>query len=159
MRKRKINQEYLRRITSTEIRNDRMDALAFALSIKEFAEEYLGGLVTVEISGDRPGTVNLNMPAVSYLIRLITMITDDDELINLKINLDDNMTLEARFHELTDVPGVVHIVDVGRLAGFSVERSGNTLYFIAKIRSSNIMQIYATSNEDFKNLLIETHNM
>lgn len=159
MRKRKINQEYLRRITSTEIKDERMDALAFSLSIKEFADEYLGGLVTVEISGDRPGNVKLNMPAVSYLIRLITMITDDDEIINLKITLEDNLTLEARFHELTDVSGVAHIVDVGRLAGFSVERSNNTLYFIAKIHSSHIMQIYATSDENFKNLLVETHNM
>ena len=142
-----------------EIKNERMDTLAFALSIKEFAEEYLGGLVTVEIAGDRPGSVNLNMPAVSYLIRLITMITDDDEVINLKITLGDNLTLEAHFHELVDIPGVSHIVEVGRLAGFKVDRDGNTLYFIAKIHSTHIMQIYATSNENFKKLLIETHNM
>ena len=159
MRKRKINQEYLRRITSTDIKNERMDALAFALSIREFADEYLGGLVTVEISGDRPGSVNLNLPAVSYLIRLITMITDDDEVINLKLTLTESLTLEARFHELTDIPGVAHIVDVGRLAGFSVDREGRTLYFTAKIHPSHIMQIYAISNEDFKNLLLETHNM
>ena len=159
MRKRKINQEYLRRITSTDIKNERMDALDFALSIKEFADEYLGGLVTVEISGDRPGSVNLNLPAVSYLIRLITMITDDDEVINLKLTLTEGLTLEAQFHELTDIPGVAHIVDVGRLAGFSVDRAGSTLYFTAKIQSSHIMQIYAISNENFKKLLLETHNM
>ena len=159
MRKRKINQESLRRITSTDIKNERMDALDFALSIKEFADEYLGGLVTVEISGDRPGSVNLNLPAVSYLIRLITMITDDDEVINLKLTLTEGLTLEAQFHELTDIPGVAHIVDVGRLAGFSVDRDGSTLYFTAKIQSSHIMQIYAISNENFKKLLLETHNM
>lgn len=159
MKRRKINQEYLRSITSTDIRNERIDALSFALSIKEFADEFLGGLVTVEIFGDRPGSVNLNLPAVSYLVRLITMITDDDELINLKITLHDSLVIEVHFRALDDVSGVAHIVEVARFSGFDVDRDGTTLFFTAKIQSTHIMQIYATSNEDFKRLLVTTHNM
>lgn len=159
MKKRKINQEYLRRITSSDVRDERMDALSFALSIKEFADERLEGLVTVEIIGDRRGSVNLKLPVVSYLIRLIAMITDDDELIEIKITLDDEITIEARFHSLSDIEGVAHIVGVARLAGFSVDRDKDNLYFTAKIHSSQIMQIYAISNEEFKNLLITTYFM
>ena len=159
MKKRKINQEYLRRITSSEVKDERMDALSFALSIKEFADEYLGGLVTVEIIGDRRGSVNLKLPVVSYLIRLIAMITDDDELIEIKITLNDEIMIESRFHSLCDVEGVTHIVQVARLAGFNVDREGDTMYFTAKIQASQIMQIYATSNDEFKNLLVTTHFM
>lgn len=159
MRKRKINQDYLRSITSTEVKNERIDALAFSLSIKEFVDEYLKGLVTVEIIGDRHGTVNLNLPVASYLIRLIAMITDDDEVIKLKITLGDDITIESRFHALTDMLGVAHIVQVARLAGFNVDREGDTLFFTAKIQTTHIMQIYATSSEDFKNLLVTTYIM
>lgn len=157
MRKRKINQDYLRRITSTEIKNEQIDALTFALSIKEFVDEYLEGLVTVEIVGDRRGNVNLNLPVASYLIRLIAMITDNDEVIELKISLDDQITIESQFHMLTDVPGVAHIVQVARLAGFSVDREGDTLLFTSKIHATQIIQIYAMSNEYFKNLLVATY--
>ena len=159
MRKRKINQNYLREITSTKTQNERIDTLSFALSIKEFVNEYLDGLVNVQITGDRRGNVNLNLPVTSYLIRLIAMITDDDEPIDIKITIDDNLTVESRFHALTDVVGVAHIVQIARLAGFSVDRDNNTLFFTAKIQATHIIQIYATSNEEFKNLLITTHLM
>ena len=42
MRKRKINPQYLRRITSQDVKDESIDTLEFADSLKRFADEYLG---------------------------------------------------------------------------------------------------------------------
>ena len=128
-----------------------MDALAFSLSIKEFADEYLGGLVTVEILGDRPGNVKLNMPAVSYLIRLITMITDDDEIIaplNTQIRIFDRLDALKKTYTVVCVNHVISNGEVG-IAHKSLSRAAHALEnpLLSALLHNALCTIYAEGKD------------
>lgn len=159
MRKRKIDQAYLRSILSPEVRDDEIDALSFALTLKDFTDEYLKGIATCEVAGSANGKVSLKLSVVSYLVRLLAESADEGDTVRFSITLDENMLLAAHLRKLPDVAGTAHIVKVARLAGFDVERECESLYFKAKIRVSSIMQIYATSSEEFMHQLIITFKM
>ena len=58
MRKRKINPQYLRRITSQDVKDESIDTLEFADSLKRFADEYLGGIMSISIEGVARGSVS-----------------------------------------------------------------------------------------------------
>ena len=158
MKKRKINPEYLRHITSSDVKNKAIDALDFALSIKRFAEEYLDGIITVYVEGQSEGTLSLKLPVVSYLVRLMSEGTDDGTLM-VKISLGEKIILNATFDPMPSTNDTVHIISVAKLAGFDVTRDGDTLLFSADVKSSHVMKIYAVSSEDFADLLALTYKM
>ena len=158
MKKRKINPEYLRHITSSDVKNEAIDALDFALSIKRFAEEYLDGIVTVNVEGQSEGTLSLKLPVASYLVRLMSEGTDDGTLM-VKISLGEKIILNATFDPMPSTNDTVHIISVAKLAGFDVTRDGDTLLFSADIKASHIMKIYAISSSDFADLLKLTYKM
>lgn len=158
MKKRKINPEYLRHITSSDVKNEAIDALDFALSIKRFAEEYLDGIVTVNVEGQSEGTLSLKLPVVSYLVRLMSEGTDDGTLM-VKISLGEKIILNATFDPMPSTNDTVHIISVAKLAGFDVTRDGDTLLFSADIKAIHIMKIYAISSNDFADLLKLTYKM
>ena len=158
MKKRKINPEYLRNITSSDVKNEAIDALDFALSIKRFAEEYLDGIVTVNVEGQSEGTLSLKLPVVSYLVRLMSEGTDDGTLM-VKISLGEKIILNATFDPMPSTNDTVHIISVAKLAGFDVTRDGDTLFFSADIKASHIMKIYAISSNVFADLLKLTYKM
>lgn len=159
MRKRKINTQYLRDITSQEVRDEAIDALEFALSLKRFTDEYLGGIMSISIDGASSGRVNLKLPVASYLIRLICECDDSDEFIEASILLDDKLTLSINYKHTPPTNNVADIVKVAKLAGFKVMRDGNALFFSTDISITSILQIYATSGNDFFNMLVLTHKM
>lgn len=159
MKKRKINPAYLRTITSHDVQDSAIDALDFALSIKEFAEEYLRGIVTVEIHGAPKGKVTLKLPVVSYLIRLFCENAKDDEMVEVTVSLDDELTMEVRFESIDKSEDAAHLISVAKLAGFKVKREDNTFFFTAEVKISRIMHIYAASSTEFKDMLITTHKM
>lgn len=159
MRKRKINPQYLRHITAQDVKNEEIAAIDFANSIKSFTDEYLGGIMELGVDGYSTGTVNLNLPVSSYLIRLICECGDFDEVVVARLLLDDDLTLTVRYERVPPTEDVAHIVRVAKLAGFTVSRSENTLIFKAKIKITSIMQIYATSSEEFREILIRTYKM
>ena len=159
MRKRKINPQYLLNITSREIKSESIDSYDFASSIKKFAEEYLGGIMELNISGTSKGCVKLILPVTTYLVRLLCECGDGDELIEADISLKDELTMSVTYKGECPVSDVSEIVKVARLAGFKVERNENTLIFKTEVITSPIMQIYAMSNEDFYNLLVITYKM
>lgn len=158
MQKRKINPEYLRHITASDVKNEAIDALDFALSIKRFAEEYLEGIVTVSVTGQSEGTLSLKLPVVSYLVRLMSEGTDDGT-VTVDISLGEKIRLDAEFDPMPSVDDTVHIISVAKLAGFDVARDGDTLLFSADVKSSHVMKIYAVSSEDFADLLVLTYKM
>ena len=159
MKKRKINPSYLRAITSHEVKDETIDTLDFTLSIKEFAEDYLRGIMTVKIEGEPKGKVALKLPVVSYLIRLLCENVEDDEMLEINISIGDTLVMQADYETLGSTEDVVHLVKVAKYAGFEVERSKNTFKFIGKIKLSPIMQIYAVSSSYFKDMLVTTYNM
>ena len=159
MRKRKINPQYLRHITSQDVKDEAIDAIDLADSIKRFADDYLCGIMTLSVSGVSRGHVNLKLPVVTYLIRLLCECGDSDEMIEADITLGDDFTLSVSYVSKCPADDVAHIVKVARLAGFTVSRVDNTLIFKSDVKASSIMQIYATSNEDFYNLLVTTNKM
>ena len=159
MRKRKINPQYLRHITAQDVKNEEIAAIDFANSIKSFTDEYLGGIMELGVDGYSTGTVNLNLPVSSYLIRLICECGDFDEVIVARLSLDDDLTLTVNYERVPPTEDVAHIVRVAKLAGFTVSRRENTLIFKAKIKITSIMQIYATSSEEFREILIRTYKM
>ena len=159
MRKRKINPQYLRHITSQEIKDEAIDANDFAYSLDRFAREYLNGLVDFSIIGTSMGFVNLKLPVTSYLIRLIAECESGDEVINLDISLSDAFTMTATYKSPCMTEDVAHIVNIARLAGFEVSRDGNSLIFKACILTTSILQVYATSVEDFYSMLVTTFKM
>ena len=159
MRKRKINPQYLRHITSQDVKDEAIDTFEFADSLKRFADEYLGGIMSISIDGLARGTVNLKLPVASYLIRLICECGDNEEFIEANINLGDKLTLSVSYKNQSPLEDIAQIVKVARLAGFEVEREGNILRFSASTSITSIMQIYAVSAEEFFNILVTTYKM
>lgn len=159
MRKRKINPQYLRRITSQYVKDESIDTLEFADSLKRFADEYLGGIMSIGIDGVARGSVSLKLPVASYLIRLLCECGDSDEFIEARISLKDELTLSVSYKNQCPPEDVAEIVKVARLAGFEVKRDGNSLFFSADISITSIMQIYAVSAEEFFEMLVITHKM
>ena len=159
MRKRKINPQYLKHITAQDVRNEEIAAIDFARSIKSFADEYLGGIIELDVTGSSSGTVNLNLPVTTYLVRLICECGDFDDVIDATLSIDDDLILTVKYGNSPPTEDVAYIVSVAKLAGFTVDRRGSVLVFKAKIRITSIMQIYATSGEEFREILIRTFKM
>lgn len=158
MRKRKINPEYLRRITASDVNDERMDAYALASTLKGFSNEYLAGLLTVQVTGEAMGYVNLKLPVVSYLVRLLCEEAED-EPVECTVTLGEKLVIRSTYpmihnHELT-----AQVVGIARYAGFKVERDGDILIFSTPIHTSAIMQIYAISSDTFMQWLVTTYNM
>ena len=159
MRKRKINPQYLSIITSQDVRDEEIAVIDFAKSLKRFADEYLGGIIELDVEGFSTGSVNLKLSVASYLIRLICECGDSDDLIRATLSLGDDLVLKVDYDTPRPTDDVAYIVRVAKLVGFSVERSGSSLIFKAKIKMNSIMQIYATSADDFFTSLVITHKM
>ena len=158
IKRRKINKEYLRHLTSPEIKPGPIDVLEFARTIKEFADDTLRGIMSVTIEGTGQGTVNLNLHVTSYLIRMFCDAPDDD-FVEVFFRFGDELVMEARFKTLDDLDRTGYIVNVAKYAGFSVTREGNTLFFSAKSRIYPTMKIYATNRDFFLELLKTTYYM
>ncbi|MBR2431708.1 MAG: hypothetical protein IKB23_02215 [Clostridia bacterium] len=159
MKKRKINPQYLRSITSTDNKDSDISALDFATSIKEFADEYLRGIMTLTVEGAPKGSVSLKLPVVTYLVRLLCENAKDGTMVDVKISLGEQLVLDASYEALGDVGDVAYMVRVAKLAGFDVARSGDVFTFSANIKIDSIMRIYATSMLEFKEMLITTYKM
>ena len=159
MKKRKINPTYLRAITASDVKDAPIDALDLAISIKEFAEEYLRGIMTVSIEGTSRGNANLKLPVATYLVRLLCETAADDAMVDVNILLGDEIVMKAHFEELKDVEDVAYMVRVAKLAGFEVTRDGKSFSFSCAVKSDSIMKVYAASMIDFKNMLVTTYKM
>ena len=159
MKKRKIDPGYLRQLLSPSIKEQVISVQEFTSTARIFADEYLQGMLRVAVNGGCDGTVRLNLSAVSYLVRLLCELAEDDEVIDLIFDLGDNMTMSASFRDMSNHEDVAHIIKVARLANFDVTRDGNTLIFSADVTVSPIMKIYAVSSDDFMQILILTHKM
>lgn len=159
MKKRKINPTYLRAITASDVKDAPIDALDLAISIKEFAEEYLRGIMTVSIEGTSRGNANLKLPVATYLVRLLCETAADDAMVDVNILLGDEIVMKAHFEELKDVEDVAYMVRVAKLAGFEVTRDGKSFSFNCAVKSDSIMKVYAASMLDFKNMLVTTCKM
>ena len=131
----------------------------FAISIKEFADEYLRGLMNVRISGVSRGDVHLKLPVVTYLIRVLCEIAAEDTMIDVEVSIGERLSIKADYDGLGEVGDVAYMVSVARLAGFEVTRENNTFTFTSEVKISSIMKVYATSMLDFKNMLITTYKM
>ena len=159
MRKRKINPQHLKRIVAQDVNDEKIAALDFAISLKKFTDEYLRGILKLDVTGTSPGTVSLKLPVASYLVRLLCECGDSDELIEASLELSDEMTLSVNYSFSCPSDDVAHIVQVARLAGFRVERDGGVLIFKAHITSEAVMRIYAVSSSDFQNMLVYAYKM
>ena len=159
MRKRKINPQHLKRIVAQDINDETIAALDFAISLKKFADEYLKGILELDVIGTSSGTVNLKLPVASYLVRLLCECGDRDELIKASLELSDELTLLVNYSFSCPTDDVAHIVQVARLAGFRVERDGSTLIFKAPIKAEAIMRIYAVSSSEFHDMLVYAYKM
>lgn len=158
MKKRKINPEYLRHITSSDVKNEAIDSLDFAISIGRFAADHLKGLVNVSITGQSEGALSLKLPVVSYLIRLIAECPPEGT-VDIDITLGEKVKLDARFDYMPDLDDTVHIINVAKLAGFEVSRDGDFLTFTTESKISHVLNVYAVSGDDFADLLASTYKM
>ncbi|MBQ7343904.1 MAG: hypothetical protein IJW53_03955 [Clostridia bacterium] len=158
MKKRKINPDYLRHITSSDVRNEAIDSLDLALSVKRFAEGYLDGIVSVRVTGQGEGTLSLKLPVVSYLIRLIAECPPEGT-VAIEITLGEKFRLDASFDCMPSLDDTVHMINVAKLAGFDVARDGDTLSFTTDAKISHALKIYAVSGNDFTDLLVLTYKM
>jgi hypothetical protein len=159
LRKRKINPQYLRSITAQSVEDEKISVLEFSRSLKRFADDYLGGIMELDVSGTSVGTVCLKLPVVSYLVRLLCECGDNDEFIRASLVIADDVTLRIDYESSPPIDDAVLIIRVAKLAGFRVERYGNTLIFKADISMTSIMHVYAVTVEDFYSTLVLTHKM
>ena len=116
LKKRKINPQYLRSITARDVEDSPIDALDFAISIKEFADEYLRGLMSARIEGTPRGDVHLKLPVVTYLIRILCEIAAENTMVDVRISMGERLILRADYEKLGDVEDVAYMVRVARLA-------------------------------------------
>ena len=158
MRKRKINPEYLRRITSSEIRDEKLDALVLANALREFSSNYLAGILTVSINGQANGFVNLKMPVVSYVIRLLCEEAVD-EMVECTVNLGEKLVIETTYPAISNHELTANVVKIARFAGFKVDREGDILIFSANIETTAVLHIYAVSSDEILHWLVTTYNM
>lgn len=158
MKKRKINPEYLRHITSSDVKNEAIDSLDFAISLRRFAADHLEGLVNVSITGQSEGALSLKLPVVSYLIRLIAECPLDGT-VDINISLGEKVRLDAHFDCMPDLGDTVHIINVAKLAGFEISRDGDTLTFTTEAKIRHVLKVYAVSGSDFMDLLVLTYKM
>ena len=159
MRKRKINPQYLKSILSQDVRDGEISALDFAISLKKFADDYLGGIIEFKVEGSSTGCVRLKLPVATYLIRLLCECGDYDDLIQATLSIGEDITLKVDYEKRCPTDDVAYIVKVAKLAGFRVERDGNSLIFKAEITLTSIMRIYAISTESFYDMLVLTYKM
>ncbi len=159
MRKRKINPEYLRRITGMDVRNSDIDAEGLAITLREFANGYLGGLISLSVEGRATGTVSLNLPVLSYFVRLLCEDAED-EPVECSVTLGDDIIIKVpNYPMITSIYSTAHLLDVAKLVGFKVQRVGNTLIFKAAVRTSTVMKVYANTMDELMYWLITTYNM
>ena len=159
MIKRKINPEYLRRITASNVNDDKIYAQDFQDTVSRFAKEYLAGVMTLKISGSSNGTVKLKLPVVSYLVRLLCEEAED-EPVKCEITLEtDKLTLRTTYPAIWDNKKTAYLISIGKLAGFDVKRDSDILFFSTSITVSSIVQIYALSRDEFMDALVTTYNM
>ena len=159
MRKRKINPQYLKRVIAQDVNDEKIAALDFTTSLKKFADEYLQGILELDVDRAPAGAVTLKLPVASYLIRLVCECGDSDELIRASITFSDELILRVNYTFPCPTDDVAHIVQVAKLAGFYVERDQNALIFKAPIKSESVMHIYAVSDNDFERMLVYAYKM
>ena len=153
MIKRKLNREQLRRILAPDVENERLDALEFAGTLRKFADGYLRGVMTVDVIGTANGYVNIKLPVLSYLIRLIAEVVDD-EPAHCTVRLSDRVEIETHYPKIADDSMTAYLIDVAKLTGFKVKRASDILYFSTDIITSPLMKIYATSQEKIMEYLV-----
>lgn len=158
MKKRRINRDYLNSILSIDVKNTKLTAEAVAITLREFAQEHLKGVLTVEVSGYSRGEVSLKLPVFSYLIRLLCEEVED-EPVKCSVSLGEELVIETSYPKINDMYKTSHLIKVAKLAGFKVDRVGDVLIFKAKADISAIMQVYATSYDELMRLLVTTYNM
>ena len=159
MRKRKINPQYLKSILSQDVTDEEISATDFSRSLKKFADEYLNGIMEFTTEGSSTGSVSLKLPVASYLIRLLCECGDSDEIIRATLSIADEVQLKVDYENHCPTDDVAYLIKVAKLAGFNVERNGNSLLFKAEVKVSSIFHVYAISYEDFYHLLVLTHKM
>ena len=159
MKKRKINPEYLRMITGMDVRESDIDAESLALTLREFANGYLGGLISLSIEGHAIGTVNLNLPVLSYFVRLLCEDAED-EPVECSVTLGDDIIIKVtNYPMIASIYSTAHLLDIAKFVGFKVQRIGNTLIFKAAVRTSTVMKVYANTIDELMHWLITTYNM
>ena len=154
----KLSKEHLRKIFSRNSQATRLGALSISAAIKIFSDEYLRGIMNVHIKGGSTGEINLKPTVLAYLLRLLCQ-TVTDRAIECTLSIDDDFTIFTTYPGINDLDSTAYVVKVARLAGFSVDRDGDILIFKTKIRPQVILPIFATTDDDFTDILIAVFKM
>lgn len=150
MHGRKISGRYLsERVPNLEAERRNIDASGFAVAIERFINDYLRGAAEVEVCGSADGTINVSEAYTAYLLRSLILYSEPDEMLYLKIELGERITLKASFATLPAKQSLAHTVEIAKAAGYKVSRDNSTLFFTAEICSDKALQIYAISIDDF----------
>ena len=154
----KINKENLRKMFDKNTQPTRLGAMLVSTTIKVFSDDYLRGVMNVDISGDSFGQVNVKLPVLSYLVRLLCEVATD-KAVECSLIIDDNLTIRTTYPRIDDLDMTAHVIKVARLAGFRATRDGDILIFKTKIYPRVVLPIFATSSDDFMDMLIFTFNL
>jgi hypothetical protein len=158
MKKKPINPEYLRSITKSGIRDTKISVYDLAFTLREFADEYLAGIMNLTLTGRSFGYVNLRLPVFSYMMRLLCEEAEDEPL-ECKVTIGDDFVMESTYPAINDLNLTRRLTYIAQYAGFNVKVCENKLVFTARIRISSIMQIYANSSNELMDWLFTTFKM
>lgn len=156
MRRRKINNRYLSEGIPHEVSENTIDADDFATALKAFADEYLRGAMEVDIVGKGSGYTSVSLNHTAYLFKLMLENAEENEVLNVKADLSESMSLFVTFRVLPSVEALAKIINAAKIAGFTANRDNNQLIFSAAIDDGVLIKIYALSKDEIKNYLFET---
>ena len=158
MIKRKINKENLRRILASDVKNKELDALDLALTLKNFADGLMREALEVEIIGNANGHVNVKLPVLSYLVRLLCEAAHDTPA-QCTVTLADSLEIKTLYPDISNTVHTAYLIEVAKLAGFKVTREDDILYFTTDIVRSYVMKIYAVSSDEIMDWLVKVSQM
>ena len=156
MRRRKINNRYLSESIPSEASGNPMDAVDFATALKRFADEYLRGAMEVDVVGKGSGYTSVSLNHTAYLFRLMLENTEQNEVLNVKAELSESMSLFVTFRTPPSDEALAGIINTAKIAGFTVSSDNNELIFSAAIDSAAIIKIYALSKDEISDCLLKT---
>lgn len=147
-----LNKERLRRILSGKVCPTKLGAMLVTTTVKMFSDDYLRGVMKVDVIGESAGEVNLKLPVLCYLLRLLCEVAENDP-IECKMIIKNDLIIRTTYPKIHDDDMASHVINIARLAGFSVKRDGDILVLKTKIRPRIVLPIFASRFDEFMDML------
>ena len=129
---------------------DKENVLAdeFASALRRLADDYLQGSVELDIKGTSRGIVTISVSTAAELIRLMLEGIAPDDVLQINIELASELKIELAPRSLPKAEILAKIITLAKSAGFTVSRTKTTVTLTSDIAQTQLLKIYAISQDD-----------